>query len=182
MTLSTPKISDAVLIVRMRKLGMQMPVRTLRAARYAGLSLPVACSILTQETGGGRNEWGHDPTIFIGGYDAKNKKNWGETVTKAAYTEYKKQSGYTGSGGMQGVGPCQLTYYGYQNAADKIGGCWNPLPNMKIGFTTLAASIRRNGLHDAIRAYNGVGPAAERYATTVIARAEAYSKVLGVPV
>ena len=47
-----------LLIVRMRRLGMKMPYRTARAAHRTGLNLPLACSILMEETGGGTNEFG----------------------------------------------------------------------------------------------------------------------------
>lgn len=172
---------DMLLVPKLRKLGIQVPVRMIMAARKAGLAVPIAASILMQETGGGRNEWGHDPTIFVGGHDTHNGKQWGETVTASAYKAYLAQRGTAGHGGMQGVGPCQLTYYAYQDAADKAGGCWKPLPNMIIGFTALANLIRRAGLHDGIAAYNGTGSAAQQYADAVIARADQYAAALGVP-
>jgi len=170
--------ADIALIRRMRAIGMLMPVRTLQAARAAGLPVALACSILTQETGGGRNEWGHDPTIFIGGHDALHGKQWGETVTMTAYKAYLAQRGPAGKGGMQGVGPCQLTWYAYQDEADRLGGCWRPLANMRVGFSDLAHLIRRSGLHSGVAAYNGTGPAATAYANAVINRAAEYSKAL----
>ncbi len=174
-------MTTPLLIIRMRRLGMKMPYRTARAANRTGLNLALACSLLMEETGGGRNEWGHDPTIFIGGYDAKHNKHWGEIVSKAAYLAYRMQRGPTGGGGMQGVGPCQLTYYSYQDEADAIGGCWNPYCNMVIGFKHMVANIRRDGLHAGVAAYNGSGPAAQHYADQVIARAAQYARVLRKP-
>jgi hypothetical protein len=51
--------------------------------------------------------------------------------------------------------------------------------NMLAGFEHLAAGIRRNGLRTGVRAYNGSGPAAEKYADTVLTRAEEFKKTLG---
>ncbi len=154
----------------MRKIGMLMPVRTLMACRKTGLPVALGCSILTQETGGGRNEYGHDPTIFVGA----------GAVTEANYHAYLALRNKTGK--AQGVGPVQLTYPGYQDAADKAGGCWKPLVNITVGFGILAHNVRQDGLHAGVAAYNGTGPAAERYADEVLARATVYAKALKVPV
>ena len=45
---------------------MRMPVRQLMAARKTGLNLALSSAILMQETGGGINEFGHDPTVAVG--------------------------------------------------------------------------------------------------------------------
>lgn len=160
---------DALLVPKLKKLGNRMPVRTILAARWAGLPVPLAAAILMQETGGGINEYGHDPTIFVGA----------GAVTKQNYAVYKKLRNATGK--FQGVGPCQLTYGGFQDQADKIGGCWSPLANMKIGFASLANSIKRAGLRNAVVSYNGSGPAAEAYADKVLGRANTYAVALKLP-
>lgn len=174
-------MTDQELYAELRTLGIRIPVRMVTAARSAHLPVPLAASILVQETGGGQNLWGHDPTIFIGGYDAKNRKRYGPTVTQAGYVAYLEQRGPGGHGGMQGVGPCQLTYFSLQDEADQQGGCWRPLPNMNVGFAHLAANIRRSGLHAGVAAYNGTGPAASRYADVVLARAAIFAAHLGLP-
>ena len=148
---------------------MRIPVRTLKAARRAKLSLPLACSILMQESGGGLNEFGHDPTIYIGA----------GVVTKQKYLAYRAERDKTGQ--AQGVGPCQLTLPAFQNRADQLGGCWDPLCNMVEGFTSLAGNIRRDGLRPAVVGYNGSGPAAEHYADVVLARAQGYAARLHLP-
>jgi hypothetical protein len=153
----------------LRRLGIRMPVRMLAAARTAAIPPSLAASVLMQETSGGDNVFGHDPTIFVGA----------GKVTKAKYQAYKKQRGPKGEGGMQGVGPLQLTFYTLQDEADEQGGCWRPYVNMLVGFEHLAANIRRNGLRTGVRAYNGSGPAAEKYADTVLTRAEQFKKTLG---
>lgn len=159
---------DAALVQRMRANGILMPVRTLIAARKAKLPLPLACALLMQESGGGRNVFGHDPTIFTGA---------GE-VTREKYLAYKAQRGRER---MQGVGPCQLTWWEFQDEADRRGGCWNPEINMQVGFERLAFLTKRFGVRDGIRRYNGSGPAAERYAGEVTAKAERYRAILGIP-
>lgn len=165
--------------LRLRRAGIKIPYRAATAAKRAGVPLWLACSVLVQETGGGTNEWGHDPTIFVGGYDARNGKHWGPTVTRAAYAEYKRQRGPDGRGGMQGCGVVQLTWYSTQDAADAIGGCWDPLCSMVVGFASLAANVSRHGLFDGIALYNGSGPAAQKYAQQVLSRRAAFSAITG---
>ena len=167
--------ADASLAEQLARLGILMPAECLTAARAAKLPLHLAASLLIQESGGGRNVYGHDPTIFSGG-PGHGQPN---EVTEANYKEYLRLRGAKGEGGMQGVGPCQLTWWSYQDEADNLGGCWDPLTNMKVGFGRLADNIRRYGMHPGIKAYNGSGPAADAYATEVIARAEDFKLKLG---
>ena len=164
-----PRPGDAALVWRMRGIGCKMPIRCLMAARSCGLNVALACSILEQETGGGVNEYGHDPTIFVGA----------GKVTFLNYRAYRALRDRTGK--CQGVGPVQLTAASRQNAADKAGGCWRPLVNMKTGFCELADSISRDGLRMAVVGYNGSGPAAEHYADEVIMRAQRYAADLRLP-
>lgn len=149
---------------------MRMPLRTVLAARGSGLNLALACSVLMQESGGGENVFGHDPTIFAGA----------GTVTRAKYLAYRRERDLPHHGARcQGVGPCQLTYVGYQDQADeypgRLRGCWRPLVNMRVGFRVLAGHVRRDGLQQGVAAYNGSGPEAQRYAAEVIARARLYA-------
>jgi hypothetical protein len=128
--------------------GILHPSLVALAAIQVGLPYAAACALLVRESGGGKNEWGHDPTIFIGGGD------YGQPVTEESYTAYKAERDQTGK--MQGVGPCQLTWKGYQDAADALGGCWIPFNNMVIGFGILRG-YRDAGLswHEAWKRYNG---------------------------
>ena len=119
--------------------------RATRTSRYY-----VGCAFLQQETGGGRNVFGHDPTVFAGA---------GE-VTKSKYLAYKEVRQRTGQ--MQGVGPMQLTWSTYQDQADRLGGAWKPYPNMLVGFRHLAALHRSSGSWTAAaHEYNGGGPMAD---------------------
>src|SRR4051812_22741591 len=149
------------LIERLRAGGIVHPKVTVAEAQRAGLRLAVACAMLEKETSGGHNVFGHDPTIFVGA----------GKVTKAKYLAYKQQRVASGNRRMQGVGPCQLTWYEFQDEADREGGCWRPEINIRIGFRRLAANIKLHGEADGARRYNGTGPAAEAYSADLLRRA-----------
>ncbi|MGH2824938.1 MAG: hypothetical protein ACRDLY_18335, partial [Thermoleophilaceae bacterium] len=160
------------LIERLRAEGVLRPQAVVEEARRAGLRLPLACALLEKESGGGRNVFGHDPTIFVGA---------GE-VTRAKYAEYKRRRIASGNRLMQGVGPCQLTWWEFQDSADREGGCWRPEINMRIGFRHLAALIKAHGEAVGARRYNGSGDAAEAYSRDLLAKARVWqAKLAGLP-
>jgi len=161
-----PKVDakTAALRVKLKLLGIEYPLYTIWAARRTGLELAVLCAVLEQESGGGANVFGHDPTIFAGA----------GRVTRSKYEAYKKARGTRGQGGMQGVGPMQLTYFSYQDEADKLGGCWKPRWNIQVGADILAEAVRRHGLWNALKAYNG----SAAYADKVNARVVKWRKLL----
>lgn len=151
--------ADAVAIGRLRALGVAFPQETFEAARYAHLPLAYACALLQNEssrTGGviGANLWGHDQTIFRGGLDATHGVRYGPVVTQQSYLAYKAQRGPHGTGGQQGVGPAQLTYWSLQDEADTLGGCWDPEANMKVGFKHMAGLLATNNTLRAAYIYN----------------------------
>lgn len=152
-------------LFRLRRAGIVYPWWTWRQARVARLGLPLACALLMEESSGGHNEFGHDPTICAG---------WGQ-VTKGRYLAYRHLRDTTGE--CQGVGPCQLTAASYQDEADRLGGCWQPRYNIAVGFHALAGLIRADGLPVGVQRYNGSGPAAEAYARRVLALAEHFKTV-----
>jgi peptidoglycan hydrolase-like protein with peptidoglycan-binding domain len=156
------------LIERLRAEGVLRPQAVVEEANRAGLRLPLACALLEKESGGGRNVFGHDPTIFVGA---------GE-VTRAKYREYKKRRVASGNTQMQGVGPCQLTWWEFQDTADREGGCWRPEVNMRVGFRHLAALIGQHGEADGARRYNGSGAAAEAYSRDLLAKARVWEAKL----
>jgi hypothetical protein len=150
--------------------GMDRSLRLLMEARQAGIGQSLALALRTQETGikGDGNVFGHDPTIFVGAGQ----------VTKAKYLAYKHQRGNHGQGGMQGVGPLQLTYFSFQDRADQLGGCWNVTYNYRVGFRDLAhlIDVHRHMNHPvrvALAVYNGgaVNPNF-RYADSVLKHAK----------
>lgn len=158
-------LKAAQTILRLRRNGIKVPLIAYQEARRTGCNLAALCAVLEQETGGGRNVFGHDPTIFAGA----------GTVTKAKYQAYKQRRGPHGHGGMQGVGPMQLTYYSYQDQADALGGCWKPRFNVRIGAKILVAHKKKYGSwHKAFKAYNG----SEAYANEVDKRFKKWSRVV----
>lgn len=139
-----------------RNTDFKYPYRTVRAARKAGITIPTALALLEKETGNGRNVWGHDR-------DSRGNciPPCGGKVTRRNYRRYKR---YRSRYGMQGCGPTQLTWWAYQDRADRAGGCWRPYINMKVGFRILREKARYYGsLKEAYRAYNGTGAAAASY-------------------
>jgi hypothetical protein len=162
--------------------GIQRPADVVAIADAAGLPLAAACALLDQESGGGHNVWGHDRvTVAPGTYVM------GAEVTEQAYRAYRAALA-PGRAGQQGVGPCQLTARDFQDAADKLGGCWLPIPNMRVGFGLLANYARLWPLADAFRAYNGgagnrvhgSNVNADRYSDDAMARFERWQTRLGV--
>lgn len=153
---------DLRIIRKMRKHGIVNPVIAFQEARRAHCPIPVLCAVLMQETGGGRNIFGHDPTIFVGA----------GTVTKKKYLAYKARRK---KGGFQGVGPMQLTYGGYQDEADSLGGCWKVRFNIRVGAGHLARKIKGSGIWYALRDYNG----SEDYANVVFHSVKLWEAYLG---
>ena len=158
-------MADTTLIQRLRDGGILLPEMTIAEARRSGLKLALACALLEKESSGGRNVFGHDPnTIFAGAGD----------VTKTKYLDYRRRRVASGNRTMQGVGPCQLTWWELQDEADREGGCWKPEVNMRVGFRRLAALIDAHGAADGARRYNGSGEAAVAYSKDLAARAQAW--------
>lgn len=157
-----------LLIQKLRRSGIVHPIWTVQLAKDHGIPLPLACAILMQESTGGINEFGHDPTIFVGA---------GE-VTKAKYLAYAKLRDRTGE--CQGVGPMQLTSAGLQRQADALGGCWQPHWNIAVGLHFLGEQLDKHpgNMSAGIASYNGSGPAAARYAQHVLTLAAHFKEKL----
>ena len=129
--------------------------------------LALACAVVEKETGF-QNVYGHDAVRN----PVKSPPGGLLAVTHANYREYLGHR--RGGLGNQGVGPMQLTSPGLQDRADALGGCWLPGPNIRVGLEFLAGNIKRLGLRPGVVAYNGSGPAAQRYGAEVLARARAW--------
>ena len=151
-------VRDLQLARRIRAHGGQNSLRVILEARRAGIPISLLCAFLTQESGFA-NVFGHD--------GVRNPVKGGK-VTKARYLAYKhyRDLGY----GMQGVGPGQLTWKGFQDQADKLGGCWVPRHNIRVSAQIIASLLRAHpgNEHAAIARYNGTGAAAEAYADSVL--------------
>ena len=79
---------------------------------------------------------------------------------------------------MQGVGPCQLTWWSLQDEADKAGGCWRPEINMRIGFSPPGEPRQAARRADGARRYNGSGDAAVAYGNDLVAKARKWDAIL----
>lgn len=125
-------------------------------ATATSLELAVACTLLQKESNG-RNVFGHD-AVETGGTYVK-----GEPVTKEKYLAYKawrdepNRRNRKLPSRMQGVGPCQLTWWSYQDDADARGGCWVWEINLALGFEIFAGHLRTfdGDVWRAAKAYNG---------------------------
>ncbi len=157
----TQRQKDAKTAKILAGLGIKMPMQMILAARKTKTPLPVAGALLMMETGGGRNVYGHDPVA--------NRAPKGGAVTRENYRDVYLPDRKAGKG-MQGVGPTQLTWYGFQDQADKMGGAWNPQINMEVGFALVKSKIARYGIAPGFAAYNGSGPAAKAYGARAAAQ------------
>jgi hypothetical protein len=155
-------VRDIALARTAKKHGAKYSLRIIQQARKSGIPISLGFAVIEQESGF-RNVFGHDNTRSI-------PESWkGTEVTREKYKFYKQNRS---AKGMQGVGPAQLTWWAFQDEADSRGGAWIPKHNISLAFDHLAALIKRNGTHDGLASYNGTGPAAEKYANQVEARAE----------
>lgn len=128
-----------------------MATHLLAAVATTKIPLSYALALVEKESGF-RNVFGHD---------AVRNPIKGGRVTLVRYRAYKayRRRGW----GCQGVGPCQLTYYSFQDEADQIGGCHKPYPNMVVGFRLLKTLINQHGKQKGAACYNGTGDDADRY-------------------
>jgi hypothetical protein len=79
-----------------------------------------------------------------------------------------------------GVGPAQLTWYGLQDEADRLGGCWDPYANCLVAFRILRAHREAQGnWTDAFHRYNGLDKPRSQYAEPVNADRLRWRKLLG---
>jgi hypothetical protein len=163
LSLTSPR--NVLLARKAKKYGMQNSLRIVIEAKRAGIPVSLGFALAEQETLNGANIFGHDRTIFAGA----------GTVTKAKYLAYKRRRGRSL---MQGVGPLQLTWWETQDAADRLGGCWMPKYNLRVGFSTLAALIRQYGYVKGCQRYNGSGPAAVAYSKSLRARQDKWHRRL----
>ena len=147
-----------------RASGGRFETIVVREARRARPPVALACAVLEKETGF-RNVFGHDAVRN----PIKSPPGGLLAVTEDNYRQYlaHRRRGL----GNQGVGPMQLTSPSLQDRADQLGGCWQPGPNIRVGLEFLAGNIRRLGLRAGVVAYNGSGPAAQRYGDDVLAAA-----------
>lgn len=158
------KVSAAAKIVKLRTHGIKVPIIAYQEATAAKIPVSALAAVLEQETAGGQNVFGHDPTIFVGA----------GKVTRDKYLSYRVQRNRTGK--FQGVGPMQLTWGGFQDEADKLGGCWDPRINVRVGVKILKdhyASSRN--WEKVFTDYNG----SPLYGKAVALKMAKWKKILG---
>jgi hypothetical protein len=159
---------NLILAQRAKAAGANWSLRIILEARKRDLPLSLAFAMVEQESNF-RNVYGHDLVL--------NRAPKGAPVTKSNYQGTYLPDRKAGKG-MQGVGPLQLTWWEFQDEADRRGGCWVPKHNISVAFDMLSSSIAQHGLKEGIMRYNGRGPAAERYYEQVAARTERWHKIL----
>lgn len=169
-------MASQTVITRLRAGGIVAPKLCVAEAAKTGLRLELAAALLEKESAGGHNVFGHDRDRS-GNYIFPARDGTVK-VTKELYLEYKRRRVASGDKVMQGVGPCQLTWFSFQDDADKIGGCWKPQLNMRVGFGRLAGLVRAHGDSVGARMYNGTGPDAEKYSADLLKKAAAWKSRL----
>lgn len=157
---------DVELANRAKDAGAKYALRIVRQARKSGLGISLGFALINMESDFS-NVFGHDDSIYSGAGG----------VTRSKYANYKRQRGTPGRR-MQGVGPAQLTWWEFQDMADLRGGCWIPSHNISLAFDHLAHLIVVNGKRAGIKAYNGKGRDADRYASKVLDLEEHWHRVL----
>lgn len=156
--------------------GCKYPRTTVQEAARVGLPLSYALAFLQKESSG-RDEHGRAAFgLNLFGHDQVPNPVRGGTVNRARYQQYlvARRAGR----GMQGVGPCQLTWWEFQDHADQLGGCWKPACNMRVGFGIAKALIVKHGKQRGVARYNGTGDAAEDYAADWLAKQRRWHDLL----
>ena len=139
-------------------------------AERAGVSLPLACALVEQESSF-RNVFGHDAV--------RNPIRKGSRVNRESYVRYRdfRDAGL----GSQGVGLTQLTLAPFQDRADDLGGCWKVRNQLRVGYEFLADAIARHGVRRGLAVYNAGSPSSAAgldYASKVLTRRRRWKQVL----
>lgn len=157
------------LTAKLRGFGVKFPRMTIEEARRAKLPLHYALAFLEKESTGRDEDGSHKMGLNLFGSDLVRNPVKGGFVTQGRYEEYRRNR--RAGLGMQGVGPCQLTWYEFQDMADRAGGCWRPRYNMRVGFAIAARLIGQHGERGGARRWNGSGRDAEVYAEDWVKKA-----------
>lgn len=118
-----------------------------REARAAGILVSLGCALVEHESGF-KNVFGHDP---VRRPQLHSPAGGVLGVTHARYRRYKLLRRLCGA---QGVGLTQLTAPGFQDAADRLGGCWKPTYQLRVGFMDLARMVALHGEERGLASYN----------------------------
>jgi hypothetical protein len=150
---------DGTVATAIRAAGGRWEDAIVREARRSGVPVSLVCAVIEQESGF-RNVFGHDRVPN----PVKSPPGGLLEVTEGRYRDYlrHRKLGH----GNQGVGPMQLTWPGFQDRADDLGGCWRPEANIRVGAGVLADNVRKLGHERGVQKYNGAPGNA--YATSVL--------------
>jgi hypothetical protein len=163
-----PRAVSAIAV--MHQYGLVLAEELIVAAAAEGAEPAVAATLMAGESNA-RNVWGNDP-VDTGGAYVK-----GGPVTRENYLAYRALI-RTGRIGRQGCGPAQATSAYYQDLADSLGGCWDPVANMRAGLRGLQQLIARYGVQGGAQRYNGSGSAAVTYGQNFVARYQTWQNRL----
>lgn len=163
-----PRAISAAAVLRQH--GLVLVDELIVAAQAERAEIAVAATLMAGESNA-RNIWGHDK-VDTGGAYVK-----GGPVTRENYLAYRGLM-RLGRIKRQGCGPAQCTSAYYQDLADELGGCWEPVPNMRAGLRGLQQLVARYGVQGGARRYNGSGPQAEAYGRNFVARYRTWSNRL----
>ena len=125
--------------------GFAHPFLTVAALRKADIKPQTAAALLTKESGGGRNVFGHDHGSNLPDRPPYSGHNVTETRARRLFD----------SPFSNGVGPTQLTSKGFVKIARQRGGEWRPFVNMTVGFEIVGGLIREHGVGRGAARYNG---------------------------
>lgn len=168
--------SDLRMVDLLRRRGLKYPRITIEETRRVGLPLSYALAFLEKESSGrdtdGVNRFG----LNLFGNDPNANPVRGGFVSEGRYRDYLRNR--RDGRGMQGVGPLQLTWWEFQDMADRLGGCWVPRFNMRVGFGIAKNLIRTHGKLGGAARWNGAGDAAAAYAADWIQRQDRWHDLL----
>jgi hypothetical protein len=159
-------VKDTALELRLREHGIIHPIFTHDAAEREGLDLAAACAMLMMESAGGHNEFGHDWPFEYAGQEVTEERY---RALRAAIDLGRPSTG---------VGPCQLTSVTLLDDADQLGGAWDIVHNLEVGFHYLRGLMDEHGVRDGFMHYNGSGPAAEAYANAAMEHLTTFQAVI----
>jgi hypothetical protein len=131
--------------------GVLTPFLLVAAMRKVdGLRPQTALALVNKEVGGDGKATPYCRNIFGCDWGAKSSAPWcRQEVTEARYKALRAL------GKPNGVGPTQLTSFGFCDIADRRGGCWKPYYNMWTGFEIIDRLIEDHGYRNGANRYNG---------------------------
>ena len=131
----TPSARDIKLARLVLRRGGRHGLRILWEARKNDVAFRVALGVCEQESGF-RGIYGHDAV--------RNRAPKGRPVTRRNYQTVYLPDRKNGLG-MQGVREFQLTWWEFQDRADRLGGCWQARWNIAVGLQVLGKAIKKHG-------------------------------------